>query len=166
MTMNIRRFIPGLTATAGALLASAFLSPAYAHADEDITIAVSPVDGASEITSIGGLAPFEQTISYSGEFVVSVGENPPLDPLSGNAAFYSDIFGLHNVELEVESNGVTQYILDDLSFGNGYDNVYADFIGGGPDGGNVISDTLVTPFGNFDIPMTFDAAADFPGGLF
>jgi hypothetical protein len=157
MTMNIVRFIPGLTATAGALLATAFLSSAHAHADDnDVTFVVIPSDDA-EITSISGIPPFDQTISYSGEFSVSIGGNPPLDGVFGNATFYSDIFGLHNVELEGENDGVPVYIIDDLSFGNGYDNVYADVIGSGPDGTNAISDTLVTPFGNFDIPTTFDA---------
>jgi hypothetical protein len=32
-------------------------------------------------------------------------------------------------------------------------------VGLGTGGGNEITDTVVTPFGNFDIPTTFDAAA-------
>jgi hypothetical protein len=165
MTTNIRRFIPGLTATAGAVLASAFLSSAYAHADNDITFVVTPTDGASEITSIGGIAPFDQTISYTGEFAISVGGAPPIDGALGDATFYSDIFGLHNVEfVGTDELGVPGYIIDDLSFGNGFDNIYSDVIGNGPGGTNDITDILVTPFGNFDIPTTFDAL-DFPGPL-
>jgi hypothetical protein len=43
--------------------------------------------------------------------------------------------------------------------------VYTDYIGTGPDGTNTITDTFVTPFGDFNIPTTYDAAAYFPTPL-
>jgi hypothetical protein len=166
MTMNIGRLMPALTATAGALLATAFLSAAVAHADPNTFVVIpDPEDGPSTITAVGGIAPFDTTVSYSGFFGVSFGGSSGLEGVVGNATYYSDIFGLHNVELQGEFNGSTTQVIDDLSFGNGYDNVYTDFIGTGPDGTNSITDTLVTPFGDFNIPTTYDAAADFPTPL-
>jgi hypothetical protein len=158
MTMNIRGLMPALSATAGALLATAFLSSAVAHADVTaFTITPDPEDGPTQLVSVGGIAPFDQIAEYSGEFQVSDGF-----AYFGNTSYYSDIFGLHNVLGQQTFNGDVVRILDDLSFGNGYDNVYTDVVGAGPDGTNSIGDTLITPFGDFNIPTTFDAAADFP----
>jgi hypothetical protein len=141
MTISIRRLMPALTTTAGALLATAFLSSAISHADA---------------------YPFDITPDpeYSGLFLVDGGL-----PIFGNATYYSDIFGLHNVDVQGEFNGIPTQIIDHLSFGQGYENLYTDVIGTGPDGTNSITDTLVTPFGDFNIPTAFDAAADFPTPL-
>lgn len=51
-----------------------------------------------------------------------------------------------------------------LDFGNGFESVYSDLASAS---GNVISDTLVTPFGDFPMVPLFDiagslGAADFP----
>jgi hypothetical protein len=154
MPKNTRRFVTGLTATAGGLLATAFLSSAFAHADvTTFSIVPDPEDGPSQITAIGGVAPFDQTITYTGLFNVDGGA------VNGEATYYTDIFGLYNVELESMTGGVFPNFIDQLNFGSGYENVYTDSIGTGPDGANSISDTLITPFGEFNIPTTFDAAA-------
>jgi hypothetical protein len=166
MTVNIRCLMPALTATAGAFLATAFLSSAFAHADPNTFVVIpDPEDGPSALTAVGGIAPFDTTISYSGVFVVDFGGSSAGEGVFGNATYYSDIFGLHNVELQGEFNGVPTQVIDDLSFGNGYDNVYTDMIGAGPDGSNSITDIFVTPFGDFNVPTTYDAAADFPTPL-
>jgi hypothetical protein len=64
-----------LTATAGALLATAFLSAAVAHADPNTFVVIpDPEDGPSAITAVGGIAPFDTTISYSGFFASALAE--------------------------------------------------------------------------------------------
>jgi hypothetical protein len=161
MTKNIRRRMPALTATAGALRATAFLSSAIGHADAfSFDIIPDPEDSVVQIVATGGIAPFDQTLSYTGLFLVDGAL-----PVFKNATYYSDIFGLHNVDVQGEFNGIPTQIIDHLSFGQGYENLYTDVIGTGPDGTNSITDTFVTPFGDFNIPTTYDAAADFPTPL-
>ena len=50
-------------------------------------------------------------------------------------------------------------VFDTQIFGDsGFENIYSDITSTTP-GGDVISDSWVTPFGDFNIPDTFDAAA-------
>ncbi len=160
MPMNIRRFIPVLTATAGALLATAFLSSAFARADvTTYDIIPDPYDGPSQITAVGGFPPFDQTISYSGLFTVNeIGR-------VGNATYYSDVFGVHNVLLQFDSHtdpNALAGVIDETTFGSGWENVYTDFDGADFIGADGITDNLITPFGDFNIPTTFDALAEVP----
>lgn len=48
-------------------------------------------------------------------------------------------------------------VYDVMNFGNGFENIYTD-IPGADGTANSITDTLVTPFGDFNIPTDFDAA--------
>ncbi len=163
MTTIIRRFMPALTATAEALLATAFLSSAYASADvTTYDIIPDPEDGPSQITAVGGFPPFDQTVSYSGIF--SVNEIGAV----GNATYYSDVFGVHNVLLQFDSHTIPNAlagVIDQTTFGSGWENVYTDFDGAGVFGADGITDTLITPFGDFNIPTTFDALAEVPTPL-
>jgi hypothetical protein len=53
------------------------------------------------------------------------------------------------------------------NFGSGFANVYEAVPNADGDAASGITDTLVTPFGNFDIPTDFDAIADLdPGAAF
>ena len=45
------------------------------------------------------------------------------------------------------------------NYGHGYELVYSDLVGAGSGGDNLITQTLVTPFGDFNIPTTYDASA-------
>ncbi|MGB8206927.1 MAG: hypothetical protein WCF69_04845 [Mycobacterium sp.] len=49
-------------------------------------------------------------------------------------------------------------VFDVSNYGYGYKNIYSDIVSttGGP---NTITDTFVTPFGDFNVPDTYDAAA-------
>ncbi len=51
-------------------------------------------------------------------------------------------------------------VFDITNFGSGFENVYTDLVGAGTGGANLITDLFDTPFGDFAIPTTFDAAAD------
>ena len=57
-------------------------------------------------------------------------------------------------------------MLDTANFRNGFENVYTDLVGEGPNGTNLIADMFNTPFGDFLIPTTFDAAALTAGDVF
>lgn len=161
--MNIRRLLPALTAAASGLLAVAFLSSAYAGADvATYDIIPDPEDGPSQITAVGGFPPFDQTVSYSGLFTVNeIGR-------VGNATYYSDVFGVHNVLLQFYSHddpNALAGVIDETTFGSGWENVYTDFDGANFIGADGITDNLITPFGDFNIPTTFDALAEVPTPL-
>ena len=57
-------------------------------------------------------------------------------------------------------------VFDTFTFGgSGFENIYSD-LASTTAGGDVISDTLVTPFGDFTIPATIDAAAGLANDIF
>lgn len=57
-------------------------------------------------------------------------------------------------------------VFETVTWGDtGFGNIYSD-IASTVAGGDVISDTLVTPFGDFTVPMTFDAAAGLASDVF
>jgi hypothetical protein len=57
-------------------------------------------------------------------------------------------------------------VFETVTWGDtGFENIYSD-IASSAAGGDVISDTLVTPFGDYTIPVTFDAAAGLASDLF
>jgi hypothetical protein len=55
-------------------------------------------------------------------------------------------------------------VFDVDNFGFGYETVYSDLVS--TTGANVISETLVTPMGDFAINPTMDLAANVPDGSF
>lgn len=78
------------------------------------------------------------------------------------------MMGSTNDDLVVTTGGMsgdglvnvpTNSVVDLWKFGEGFENIYVDLVGQGTDGANKITDELITPFGAFDIPTTFDAAA-------
>jgi hypothetical protein len=58
--------------------------------------------------------------------------------VSGNAPAAGSVFEVYN-------------------YGDGYENIYSDIVS--TTGSNTITDTFVTPFGGFNVPDTYDAAA-------
>jgi hypothetical protein len=57
-------------------------------------------------------------------------------------------------------------VFDTFTFGDsGFENIYSD-LASTTAGGDVISDTFVTPFGDFTIPATIDAAAGLANDIF
>jgi hypothetical protein len=60
--------------------------------------------------------------------------------VSGNAPPVNSVFEVYN-------------------YGNGWENVYSDIVGAGSGGADKITDTFVTPFGDFNIPDSYDASA-------
>lgn len=50
-------------------------------------------------------------------------------------------------------------VFEVYNYGHGYETVYSDIVNGNGPGHNLITDTIVTPFGHFNIPDSYDAAA-------
>lgn len=162
-----RRSAPILGAAAGGLLGVAFMPAAAAFADD---YTVDPT-GIETITGIYGYGFFgvdtaspatpgsiqgHQGFTYTD---TSSGENGTLNGFESNA---TDSFGDTNQEVLVTSSSGTDAppvgsVLDTYTLGDsGYANIYSAIPTGG--GNYEITDTVVTPEGNYAIPTTFNAA--------
>jgi hypothetical protein len=178
--MTRRRITRALGAAAGGLLGAAFLPAAVAFAD-NYEIVPDP-NSTETVTGIYGLentAPPAVTGSVQGyqEFeVYDTTTSQVVGTFYADESNSVDIAGDTNQELLVipdPSGTVTTgtvgtaagdtppvgSLLDTYTYGDsGSSYVYSDLASATP-GADVISDTDVTPFGDFAVPTTFDAAA-------
>lgn len=165
-----------LGAATAALSATAWLPAATAFADD---YSWEPVPNSlAQIEYTTGIPPIYQEVEGFNNFYF---EDPKFatdlnpDGVTGSfGAAESEIstsFGISNEELLVTGPDLgfapPPYgsVLDALNFGNGYENIYTDLVGLGPNGTNLITDIFDTPLGDFAIPTTFDAAALTMGDL-
>ena len=166
-----RRITRTLGAAAGGLLGVAFLPAAVALAD-DWDIAAAP--GSTEtVTGIygDGFASFylvspavqgsiqgNQEFEYTDTTTGNTGEFLGLESSSndGIGSTYQEVYVLADPSgSDAPSVGS---VFDTTTADNGlFTNVYADVVSA-TGGANTITDTLETPFGNYNIPVTFDAA--------
>jgi hypothetical protein len=157
-----RRIRSTIGAAAGGILAAAFLPVAVAFAD-DYTL----VPESQEVdTSVSGLPPLYEVTMGTAQFGA---ENSALNTIYGvfnaDVTTFTTSSGFGNQEI-VDTGGQlggltvpTGSIFDFTNFGGGFENEYSDIDGtvgtfAGPD---TITDTFITPFGDFNIPTTFDA---------
>jgi hypothetical protein len=154
LPVDARRLAVAFGLPVAGMAAAALLSQGVAKADDPFVFTIEPAGTDQTVLSISGTPPFDQTIIESGDFQVDF-PNGGLNEGPGIATFTENAFGFQNAEL-VYANHLALY--DVTSFGNGFANDYYDYagIGGQPDS---IGDTFVTPFGDFNIPTTFDALA-------
>lgn len=159
--------ISHVVAAAAMVSASALLPLAVALADS-LDYVPDPYSEIS-VSEMSGLPPWYQDVVGTQTF--DVVDNTTGGTVIGNfvAARYdfTTAWGLSNTEVFVESHvpGSTGdpavgSVFDTLNFGNGFENFYSDLVGAGINGTNVITDTLVTPFGDVDLSpyVSFDAA--------
>jgi hypothetical protein len=163
-----------LSAAGGGLLAAAFIQTAVAHADvfnfvPDPSYAERPV----EFTALGGLPPLDQTVGATLEYnVVSAASGETVGHFLGVSSQDEDLFGLSTHEILALGGGnTTDAPTPDSLFSTsdvfGIQNVYSDIVGGtaaAPT--HTITDTFVTPFGDLNVPVSFDAAAALPAADF
>ena len=140
--------------------------------------AVDPFSSAPPLLSLGGgtvgplstAAQYFEVYSSSGTDLGSIDAGEDVTNLAGltNTEFtVSDVFpasGADDADLPAVGS-----VYDSFNLGNGYDNVYAA-IPGATGGGDTVTDTLVTPYGNVNLDSLFgsiDAAAPLqPGDAF
>jgi hypothetical protein len=140
--------------------------------------AVDPFSSAPPLLSLGGgtvgplstAAQYFEVYSSSGTDLGSIDAGEDVTNLAGltNTEFtVSDVFpasGADAADLPAVGS-----VYDSFNLGNGYDNVYTA-IPGAIGGGDTVTDTLVTPFGNVNLDSLFgsiDAAAPLqPGDAF
>jgi hypothetical protein len=163
--MKTRRFVTTLATAAGGIFAAVSFATATATADFT-EVSIGPASGfaAPELLSESGMPPFDQSFLEQGSFYVTY----TTDVASSSTAVdgqlsTTDSFGLINQDLVSTDNLTSEYpihsVVDILNFGNGFENVYSDFAGTGVGGTDDIIDTLITPYGDVAIPVSFDAAA-------
>jgi hypothetical protein len=152
-----------VAAAAGGLLAAAFLPVAIAFADDDYTLIPQ---GPEVITSASGFPPFYQ--DTVGTDVFGAGQGNPVDiagVFNADVNTFTTSSGFSNQEI-VDTGGQggaftvpTGSIFDFTNFGGGFENEYSDIEGtvGTMVAPNTITDEFITPFGDFNIPTTFDA---------
>jgi hypothetical protein len=152
---------------AGAMTVYSFTVPSD---DESIV----PV-GSEQISGINGVPPLDSSVQGYQEF--------ELDNASGNAigTFDADVttangFFDNSSEalLVTADSGATGTAAGDLpsagsvfdvdSYGGGYETIYSDLVS--TTGANVISETFVTPFGDFAIHPAFELAANLADSSF
>lgn len=137
-------------------------------------------EGFSPVSPLFSAPPFFQVGSGDQSFDVTSGTGSGATDL-GNVTTSEDVSnlfgGIHNTEFTITgvdpASGATAAdlpavgsVFDVANFGNGFQNIYSD-IPGADGSANTITDTLVTPLGDFNIPTDFDAAAQLdPGDAF
>ena len=161
-----RRITRTLGAAAGGLLGVAFLPAAVALAD-DWDIVAAP-DSTETVTGIygDGFADFylvspavqgsiqgNQEFAYTDTTTGDTGEFFGLESSSPDGS-YQEVYVLADPS---GSDAPSVGSVFDTTTAGPFTNVYADLVSatGGPD---TITDTLETPFGDYNIPITFDAA--------
>ena len=132
--------------------------------------AVDPFSSAPPLLSLGGgtvgplstAAQYFEVYSSSGTDLGSIDAGEDVTNLAGltNTEFtVSDVFPASGAD--AEDLPAVGSVYDSFNLGNGYDNVYTA-IPGAIGGGDTVTDTLVTPFGNVNLDSLFgsiDAAA-------
>jgi hypothetical protein len=124
-------------------------------------IAAAP-DSTQVLTGINGLPPVDVGVQGQDTFDLDQGTTV-LDEFDADETTTVDEFGdttqtllvtgdLQGSDLPVGS------VIETVSLGTGYENIYTD-IASTTGGADTYTDTLVTPFGDFSIPVDVDAAA-------
>lgn len=193
--MNTRRITLTVAAAGGGLLAAAFLQTAVALADDDynalISMAPPPAAGDTytfasvpvtdyqpHVEYTDGIAPAYQNVLGYDEFnwidesQSSSGSPDIVGTFNADTSDITTAFGVSNEELLVDQSDLSGIhpaigsVFDITNFGGGFENFYSDLVGAGTNGANLISDMFDTPFGDFAIPVTYDAAADVIAGSY
>jgi hypothetical protein len=160
-TFDAAAFGSAPAAATGDALAAAALTPAdEGLAEVTITAGVNPATIVSENVQL----PFYESLTEQGTFTVThnyadgaLTEGPHTGTLD-----FTDVLGFTHEDLIYNDNfdiGQHMSVLDIWNFGTGYENVYEDVVYPPDLGGTYITDTFITPFGDMNIPVSFDAAA-------
>lgn len=152
-------------------MAAAFLPVAVAFADDTFDYVQDPNYTPVTEYTVGDPPAYQQVIGYDRfDWVDQTDTTSNSSPdvvgtFNADTNYVSTPFGFSNAELLVDQGGLSGTypavgsVFDTTNFGSGFENVYTDLVGAGTSGGNLITDVFDTPFGDFAIPTTFDAAA-------
>jgi hypothetical protein len=145
----------------GAITVNSFTVPSD---DESIV----PV-GSEQISGVNGVPPLNSTVQGYQEFDVDNASGNTIGTFDADVSTTNGFFGGSSEALLVTADsGATGTAAGDLppvgsvfdvdSYGGGYETIYSDLVS--TTGANVISETFVTPFGDFAIHPAFELAAN------
>lgn len=120
---------------------------------------ITPV-GTETFTGINGLPPADVAIQGTQEFDVtdSAGAGTfEADVTTTGTSVYDETTETLLVTSATGDAPAAGSVIDVANYGSGFETVYSDLISTG--GASVITDTVVTPFGDFAIPTSFDAGS-------
>jgi hypothetical protein len=116
--------------------------------------------GAETFTGINGLPPADVAIQGTQEFDVSDSAGAgtfDADVTTTDTTAYDETTETLLVTSSTGDAPAAGSVIDVANYGYGFETVYSDLVSS--TGSNVITDTVVTPFGDFALPTTFDATS-------
>jgi hypothetical protein len=146
-------------------------------AQAETPVSVDLPDG-DDITAVGteiyngvnGLPPVDIGVQGGQEFDLLSSTGSTLDTFDADETKTLDLFGdvtqtlLVTQDLTGDDLPVGS-VIETVTLGSGFENIYED-IASTAAGGDVYTDTLVTPFGDVTIPVTFDLASGLASDAF
>jgi hypothetical protein len=142
--------------------ATAAEAPAAIDLPDGDDIALVP--GSETITGVNGLPPVDVGVQSTDTFDVDEG-GTVVGTFSGDNTTTLDMFGdtTQTILVTKDLTGdapAADSVIETVSLGPGYENIYSDIIGSS--GAATITDTLVTPFGDYALPDASEFATVLP----
>jgi hypothetical protein len=165
-TFNIPETFDAAKGLADVLNGTAPLGQEIATNSFDITPTADP----ATITAMDGLPPEDVVIQGTQAFNyddLTSGNND--GTFLANVTQSAIVFGNTTQDQYVVTQDLTgnapavNSFFEVDNYGHGYELVYSDLVGAGSGGDNLITETWVTPFGDFNVPTTYDASAVYLG---
>jgi hypothetical protein len=132
--------------------------------------------GSEQISGVNGVPPLNSTVQGYQEFDLDNASGHTIGTFDADVTTTNGFFGGYSEALLVTADSGTagtaagdlppvgsEFDVNDY-YGFGCETIYSDLVS--PTGANVISETLVTPWGDFAIPATMDLAANVADGWF
>jgi hypothetical protein len=125
--------------------------------------------GSEQISGINGVPPLDSSIQGYQEFDLDNASGNTIGTFDADVTTANGFFGNSSEALLVTADsGAAGTAVDDLppvgsefdvnDYGGGYETIYSDLVS--TTGANVISETFLTPLGDFPLHATLDLAAD------
>jgi len=158
-TSNFPTDFDAASGLSGALNGTSDLATGFSDNDFDIT-----PDTTGTIVAVDGIQPEDIDVQGYQEFTWIDGTQT--GTFDGDVAQSTIVFGDTTQEQIVVAQDLTGNapaagsVFEDYNYGNGLEQIYSDVAGAGAGGTNEITDTYVTPFGDFSFPDSYDASVN------
>jgi hypothetical protein len=120
-------------------------------------------EGAFDYSGVNGLPPENVSVQGTQEFLYTDGDSS--GTLNADVTNTLDLFGdtdetvMVTSSTDPEAPAGSVFETTTWADDSGYEIVYSDIVSSTPGGADTITDTLVTPLGDFALPVDLDAAA-------
>jgi hypothetical protein len=131
--------------------------------------------GSEQILGLNGVPPLDSSVQGYQEFEFDNASGTPIGTFDADVTTATGLFGNSSEALLVTADSGTAgltagdlppvgSVFDVNSYGSGFETIYSDLVP--TNGANVITETFVTPFGDFALNPFMDLAANVPEGSF